>query len=205
MGILLDLTKASDVINHKLLLAKLKLYGFRGKIHSWMSSYLTGKTQFVETQQVDEKTSNIKTYTSSCKEIKYGVPQGSVLEPLLLLLFINDLPQAVQEAKVVLFTDDTNILLTEKNFISLKGETIKCMKQLENWFLTNNLIINMKNNKAILFEGTGSNLIHRPIMYLNNKEITFLSDLKFGGIYITENLSWATHIQYLCQKLNKAL
>jgi hypothetical protein len=82
-------------LNHKLLLAKLELYGLRGKIHSWMSSYLTGKTQFVEIQQVDEKTSNIKTYTSSCKETKYGASRGSVLGPLLFLLFINDLLEAV--------------------------------------------------------------------------------------------------------------
>jgi hypothetical protein len=68
------LIKAFDVINHKLLLAKLELYGLRGKIHSWMGSYLTGRTRFVEIQQLDVKTSNIKTNTSSCKEIKYSVP-----------------------------------------------------------------------------------------------------------------------------------
>jgi hypothetical protein len=68
-------------------------------------------------------------YTSSCKEIKYGVPQGSVLGPFLFLLFINDLPQAVQEATVVLFTDDTNILLIEKNLTSLKGKIIKVIIQ----------------------------------------------------------------------------
>jgi hypothetical protein len=86
MSIFLDLAKASDVINHKLCLAKLELYGLRCKIHSWMSSYLTGGIQFVEIQQLDEKTSNIKMYTSSCKEIKYGVPQGSVFGSLLFLL-----------------------------------------------------------------------------------------------------------------------
>jgi hypothetical protein len=85
MGIFLDLTKAFDVINHKLLLAKLEQYGLRGIIYSRMSSYLTGRTQFVEIQQIDENTSNLKTYTISCKEIKYGVPQGSVLGPLSFL------------------------------------------------------------------------------------------------------------------------
>jgi hypothetical protein len=80
MGIFLHLTKAFDIINHKLLLAKLELYGLRGKMHSCTSSYLTGRTQFVEIQQLDEKTSNTKMYTSSCKEIK-DVPQDSVLDP----------------------------------------------------------------------------------------------------------------------------
>jgi hypothetical protein len=81
MGILLDLTKAYDVINLKLLLAKLELYGLCGKTDSWMSSYLIGITQFVEIQQLDENTSNIKTYSSSGKEIKYDVTQDSVLDP----------------------------------------------------------------------------------------------------------------------------
>jgi hypothetical protein len=133
-----------------------------------MSSYLTGRTQFVEIQQIDEKT-----YTSSYKEIKYGVPQGSVLGPLLFLLYISDLPQAVQEAKVVLFADNTNILLIEKNLTSLQDKIVNVMKQLENWFLFNNLIINTGKTKAILFQGNGSSSIHRPSLYLNNKEITY--------------------------------
>jgi hypothetical protein len=125
-----------------------------------------------------------------------------VLGPLLLLLFINKLPQAVQEATVMLLTDDTNVLLTEKDLPVLKANIVKVMKRLENWFSTNNLIINTEKTKAILFQRRGSSLIHRPILYLNNKEITYSSNLTFLGIYITENLSWVIHIQYCCQKLN---
>jgi hypothetical protein len=69
------------------------------------------------------------------------------------------------------------------------------MKQLENWSLTNNLIINTEKTKAILFQGRGSSLIHRPVLYLNNKETTYLSNLKSVCIYTTDDLSWATHIQ----------
>jgi hypothetical protein len=74
LGIFLDLSKAFDVINHKLLLNKLELYGIRGNSHSLMSSYLTGRSQFVEIQHIDTKTSSLMPFTSSCKELKYGVP-----------------------------------------------------------------------------------------------------------------------------------
>jgi hypothetical protein len=83
MGIFLDLSKALDVINHNLLLAKLELYRLRGKIHMWLSSYLTDRTQFVEIQHVDQNTSNLMSYSSALRDITHGVLQGSVLEPLL--------------------------------------------------------------------------------------------------------------------------
>jgi hypothetical protein len=138
------------------------------KIHSWMSSYLTGGTQFVEIQQLAEKTSNTNTYTSSCKEIKYGIPQGSALGLLLFLWFINDLPQAVQHAKVVLFMDDTNILLIQNNLDIFKRGNRKSCETIRKLVL-DNLIINMRKTKEILFPGIGSRLIHRPLLYLNNK------------------------------------
>jgi retron-type reverse transcriptase len=81
-------------------------------------------------------------YSSSLREIKHGVPQGSVLRPLLFLLFINDLAQALQEAKVVLFADDTNIILTDSEPISLNEKIQKVRKQLDNWSHANQLIIN---------------------------------------------------------------
>jgi hypothetical protein len=81
----------------------------------------------------------------------------------LFLLYINDLPQAVQEAKVVLFVDNTNILLVEKDLASLKGKIVEVIKQLENRFSTNNLTINLEKTEAILFQRRGSSLIHRPV------------------------------------------
>jgi hypothetical protein len=98
-----------------LFLAKLELYGLRGISYEWIRSYLTDRSQFVEIHHMDQNTLKIKTITSTLKEIKYGVLQGSVLGPLLFLMFINDLPRVTQNAEVVLFVDDTSILITENN------------------------------------------------------------------------------------------
>jgi hypothetical protein len=145
------------------------------------------------------------TFTSSCKELKYGVPQGSVLGPLLLFLFINDLPKAVQDAKIVLLANDTNILLIDKNLKSLNDKIQAAMNQTANWFVVYDLIINTEKTKALFFQGRSLSTSHKPDLYLNTKAITYTSNLKFLGIYITENLSWASHIQYITQKLNKAI
>jgi hypothetical protein len=120
-------------------------------------------------------------------------------------LFINDLPQALHEAKVVLFADDTNILLTDNKLLSLKEKILKVRNQLDNWFHDNHLIINTEKTKVLFIQGRRPTPIYRPVFCLNNKEIIFSSNVKFLGIYITENLSWATHTQYIRQKLNKAL
>jgi sarcosine oxidase/L-pipecolate oxidase len=151
-GIFLDLSKAFDVINHNLLLAKLQSYGLTGISQVWMSSYLTDRAQFVEIHNMDPKTSKMKTVTSSLKIIKHGVPQGSVLAPLLFLLFINDLPLAIQNAEVVLFADDTNILITGEHILSLNEKIKNVQNQLENWFHGNRLIINTDKSK-VLFLG----------------------------------------------------
>jgi hypothetical protein len=126
------LSKAYDVINHKLLLNKLELCGIIGNFQSLMRSYLTGRSHFVEIQHFDAKTSSLMSFTSSCKELKYGVPQGSVLGPLLFLLFINDLPKGVEDAKIVLFADDTNIYLIDINLKSLNDKIQVAMNQIAN-------------------------------------------------------------------------
>jgi hypothetical protein len=137
------------------------------------------------------------TFISSCKKLNYGVPQGSVLGPLQFLLFINDLPKALQDAKIILFADDTNIFLIEKNQTA--------MIQIENCFTENQLITNTEKTNAQFFQGRSPRLILKPDLFSNSKEITHTSNVKFLGIYITNDFSWASHILYLTQILNKSI
>ena len=104
VGIFLDFSKAFDTVNHDILFRKLEWYGIWGIALDWFKSYLTGRTQFVTYNGV----------SSSPQTIKCGVPQGSILGPLLFLIYINDLANTCKTALPILFADDTNIFTTGK-------------------------------------------------------------------------------------------
>ncbi|PNF20311.1 hypothetical protein B7P43_G13693 [Cryptotermes secundus] len=201
IGIFFDLTKAYDVINHIILLDKLNYYGIRGVTNLWFKSYLSHRVQFVETNYLNIKTQN--KYISPLRETIHGVPQGSILGPLLFLLYINDLPLNVQGGEMVLFADDINVLVIDKEEGIAQQKINKIMKQLETWFQVNNLLINIKKTVAMSFHLSKSRSVVRPQIFYNNLETAYSSELRFLGIDITENLKWSTHIQSLCSKLSK--
>ena len=114
VGIFLALTKSYDVINHDILPYKLESYGVRGTLNLWFKSYLLQRIQYVSLTHTNRNNAILNKYSSSSRVNLHGVPQGSVLGPLLFLLHINDLTRIFQGVNFVLYADDTNILVVDK-------------------------------------------------------------------------------------------
>ena len=135
-GVFADLQKAFDTVDHQILLAKLNHYGICGVSNDWFIIYLSHRNQYV----------SINGYESGLAALNCGVPQGSVLGPLLFLLYINDLNQAIKFCKVHHFADDTNLLCLSNSIKKLNKLVNADLKHLVNWLNANKISFNVKKN-----------------------------------------------------------
>ena len=141
-------------------------------------------------------------YVSATREIQYGVPQGSILGPKLFLLYINDLPLNIMGSKIVLFADDTNILVTKANTNNLQYKLNNVMNELQTWFALNSHIVNVEQTLAMSFHTMQNKKPVLPHVTFEGRDIPYNTETKFLGIYINENIKWSSHIKYLSSKLN---
>lgn len=140
ISVFCDLTKAFDTISHEILLQKLLVYGIRGNAHKWFSSYLSHRKQYTAYNNV----------TSSFCSIPCGVPQGSILGPLLFLLYINDICNSSNDVKFLLFADDTTIYLQGHDIINLTTTLNKELVKVNNWISSNKLTLNLNKTKYMI-------------------------------------------------------
>ena len=194
VGIFFDLQKAFDTVNHNILVIKLQYYGIRGLMLEWLQSYLSMRQQFTIVNGV----------RSSLKVNDCGVPQGSVLGPLLFLLYINDLPSCVPEAKLKLFADDTNLFLADTNLTRLEYTANICLKNMEQWFIANKLSLNVDKTYYSIFCGRKLFDVNRSLnLFMCNQRLSRVSSCKFLGIVIDEKLTWSLHVNHIKTKIFK--
>ena len=183
-GIFIDLQKAFDTVNHDILLQKLNHYGIRGVANAWFKSYLSNRTQFV----------SINGFVSNTNNIHVGVPQGSVLGPLLFLIYINDLNAAINYSTVHHFADDTNLLITGKSLKSIKKRANIDLKLLYNWLKANKISLNSSKTEAILFRHPNKAINYDLKLKIDGKKIYLNNTVKYLGVYLDQHLNWKCHI-----------
>ena len=193
----IDLKKAFDTIDHEILLSKLELYGFKGASLNLFRDYLSDRTQVTVINNVKSETSRIR-----C-----GVPQGSILGPLLFLLYINDLPNCNLLADVRMYADDTNLTFASSDPEELFSSLTHDLNNLKQWLDSNRLSLNVLKTKC-LFTGTRhkiSLLPSEPHICLDGHLIERVNSYKCLGVQVDETLSWEAHISEVVSKVAKVL
>ena len=173
---------------------KLECYGIQGVPKMWLESFLIGKHQFTH---IKDK--------SSCKLlITHGIPQGSVLGPLLFLLHINDLQKAVQHSSVHYFADDTNLLYTIK-FLKKINKHINHDKHLCQWFRSNKISLNASKTEITIFKSKLKTITEHLNFRVSGQKINPTTNVKYTAVYLNNSHTWEIHFKNLQTKLNRAI
>ena len=195
LGVFLDFSKAFDTVDHNILFKKLEFYGIRGVALNWFQSYLYQREQFVEYNGVQ----------SSRKQIVCGVPQGSILGPLLFLLYINDLSNASKKVFSLLFADDSNMFLSGKNPDDLVADMCIEMSYVVDWLRLNKLSLNLKKTHFMLFKRPKIKAKITKDLIIANVKIDQVGHTKFLGVIIDECLDFKKQIKYVKGKIARGI
>ena len=191
----LDLSKAFDTIDHKILTDKLEHYGVRGITGEWFKSYLDDRQQFVQYRGVSSKT----------KYVSCGVPQGSVLGPLLFIIYINDLPSNITQANTIMYADDTTLYLSGTNNKQLHSIMNTQLDIISDWFKSNKLSVNASKSNFITFSKSLDPNAMTGMIKIDGKQIEEAESVKFLGILIDGRLKWQDHINHCRKKILSGL
>ena len=192
IGVFLDFSKAFDCIEHEILINKLENMGVRGIFLNLIADYLAGREQRVF---YDNK-------ISDSRNIKYGVPQGTILGPLLFAVYVNDVVNVSIELLLALYADDKSLCMSDKNPYNLIQRTNVELSKIYEWVVVNKLCLNMLKTFFIMFS---KNNFFGPLtpLLMGNHSVERVYHTKFLGIVLDYKLTWENHIDYLCNRLSK--
>jgi len=211
LAVFLDLKKAFDTVSHNILLSKIERLGIRGRSFDIIKSFLYNRQQFT----------TIGTQNSKCREVRLGLPQGTVLAPVLFSLYINDILEMenIKNCSISSYADDTVVLFEGKNWTEAEYYANEGIKKLQIWLTQNKLTLNSYKTKYIAFSPT---IVNQPLMPLNislhdincdtNKEtkictcnniqqLQSVNNIKYLGVTIDRFLKWKDHILLIAKKI----
>ena len=194
-AVFVDLEKAFDTVDHSILLKKLHHYGIRGVPFKLLKSYLSERSQFVSISGVN----------SSHSKIKHGVPQGSVLGPLLFLIYINDLSRAIKYGDVFHFADDTNLLHINRSLPLLQKLCQKDLRHLCSWLYANKISLNASKTEFLTFKPKNNHKYDNFTcrLKIQRNVIGPSKYIRYLGVLLDQDLSWKPQIDLVASKLKR--
>ena len=195
-----DLSKAFDTLNHSILLDKLKFYGFRGTSINMIKRYLSNR----------KHCSEIDRFRSSYINIPTGVPQGSILGPLLFIIYMHDLPNASRLFKYIIYVDDTTLIANLNDFYAKHDSGLNInilndeLEKISYWLLANKLSLNKLKSQFMLFHQPQKR-VTIPILKINNTIIECVDEFNYLGLIINKHFKWNSHVNKIGNKISQTI
>ena len=198
--VFIDLKKAFDTVNHDILCQKLNCYGIHQRELLWFQSYLSNREQFCRVNGID----------SEINSINIGIPQGSCLGPLLFIIYINDLPQAVLNSSVSTYTYDTNLCYQLLDINRLNEVVNNDLEKLEKWLMGNKLSLNAMKTQSMVISTKQKHTVLKNLklklsLKIKDHELEVVDTTKYLGLQIDNSLDWKHHISVLSSKISRAI